>query len=153
MIPGRRLPGRFAERGRERTRLAKPDRQSDLGHRELRLGQERLGVLDASAVVISVRRHPEGLLKRAAEIIRTQTNETRERGERYLFGEMFLDIGGDDPLLPAGEAAPHRSFNRTDPGIEAHELVRQDDTMGLEIESIVGAGTLDLLAQLDRRIP
>ena len=52
---------------------------------------------------------------------------------------MFLDIGGDDPLLPAREAAPHRSFDRTDPGIEAHELVRQDDTKGFEIEPIVGS--------------
>ena len=66
---------------------------------------------------------------------------------------MFLDIRGDDPLLPAREAAPHRSFDRTDPGIETHELVRQDDTKGLEIEPIVGAGALDLLAQLDCRVP
>src|SRR3982074_66146 len=153
VIRGRGLPGRLAECGGERTGLAESDRQSDIGHRELRLGPERLGVLDASAIVISMRRHPQRLLERPAEIVRAQPNETRERGERYLLREMFLDIGGDDPLLPAREAAPHRSFDWTDPGVETHEFVRQDDTKGFEIESIVGAGTLDLLPQLDRRIP
>src|SRR4029077_2830472 len=93
------------------------------------------------------------LLERPAEIIRTQANETRKRGERYLLGEMFLDIRGHDPLLPARKAAPHRSFDRTDPGIEADELMRQDDTKGLEIKPIVGGGALNLLAQLDRSIP
>src|SRR3954471_24348606 len=153
LISGWRLPGRLAERGGERAGLAESDRQADIGYRQLRLGQERLGLLDASAVVIPVGRHPQRLLERPAEIIGTQANETRKRGERYLLGEMFLDIRGHDPLLPARKAAPHRSFDRTDPGIEADELMRQDDTKGLEIKPVVGGGALDLLAQLDRRIP
>src|SRR3954447_5661240 len=153
VIAGWREPRCLAERGGERAGLAESDRQSDVGHGELRLGQEHLGLLDTSAIVISVRRHSKGLLERAAEIVRAQTNETRERGEWYLLGKMFLDIRGGDPLLPAREAAPHRSFHRTDPGVETHELVCQDETESLDIESIVGAGTLDPLTQLDRRIP
>ena len=59
VIGGRRLPRRFAECGSERTGFAESDRQSDFGHRELRLRQKCLRLLDAPAVVISVRRHAE----------------------------------------------------------------------------------------------
>ena len=86
-------------------------------------------------------------------MMRAVANEPRKSGERYPLGKMFLDIRGDDPLLPAREAAPHRSFHRTNPGVETHKFVCQDETQGLDIESIVGAGAVALLAQLDRRIP
>jgi hypothetical protein len=36
-------------------------------------------------------------------MMRAQANELRKGGERYPFRKMFLDVGGDDPLLPRSE--------------------------------------------------
>ena len=83
-------------------------------------------MLDAPLVVISMRRQAEGLFERPAEIVPAQANELCERGEWYLFGQMLLDVGGDDPLLPGGETAARG--NALGPGIEAHELVGEHHT-------------------------
>ena len=68
VICGRRQPGRPAKRRGERACLAEAQRQSDIGHRWRRLGQQHLGVLDAALVVIAMRRHAEGLLERPAKV-------------------------------------------------------------------------------------
>src|ERR1700736_3263343 len=101
-----------------------------------------------------MRRHAEGLLERPAEIIGTQTNESREGLERDLLGEVLLDKGVDDPLLPAGETAARGSrFDPASARIDAHQLVRQHDTKSFEIGPIVRARALEQLHQLERSIP
>src|SRR5262245_49214854 len=69
VIRRRGQPGRLAKRRRERAGLAEADRQSDIGHRWLWLGQQHLGPLDPAIVVISVRRQSEGLLERPTEVV------------------------------------------------------------------------------------
>ena len=65
---------------------------------------------------------------------------------------MFLDIGGDGALLPGGEPAAHMRVDGGRPGVEAHELVRQDDAEGSEIGAAVGAGMLDQPHELACRV-
>ena len=36
--------------------------------------------------------------------MRAQINKTRERTNSYLFGDVLLDVGGDDELLPDSES-------------------------------------------------
>jgi hypothetical protein len=57
------------------------------------------------------------LLEGSAEIVRTGADQPGERCERYLLGEMFLDVGGGDALLPGREATLRRSFDALRPGI------------------------------------
>src|SRR6266850_7226091 len=107
VITGRRESRRFPKGCGERACLAEANRQSDIGHRGRGLRQQRLGALHTTAGVKSMRRDAEGLLEGPAEIVRAQANQLGERGERYLLGEMLLDIGGDDTLLPRREPAPN----------------------------------------------
>ena len=99
-----------------------------------------------------MRRKPEGLLERPAKVIPAELDQLRERGERDLLADVLLDIGGDGPLLPGREAAPRGRFDPLRPGVEARELVRQDDAKRLEIE-LVRAGTLHQRRELERRVP
>ena len=103
-IRRRRDARRLVERRGERARFAVADGHSDIRHRRRGLRQQQLGAFDATAVVISMRRHAERLLEGPAEIIRAQANEPRESRERYRLGEMLLDVGSDRALLPGGEA-------------------------------------------------
>src|SRR5258707_7707408 len=103
-IRRRRDARRLVERRGERARFAVADGHSDIRHRRRGLRQQKLGAFDATAVVISMRRHAERLLEGPAEIIRAQANQPRESRERYRLGEMLLDVGSDRSLLPGGEA-------------------------------------------------
>src|SRR5262249_56575291 len=97
-------------------------------------------------------RHAERPLERPAEMIRAQPNEVRERGERYLRGDVFFDIRGHHPLLPAGETATRRRFDAAPASAAAPELMHQHDAEGLPIMPILTTA-LDQLAQFDRRFP
>src|SRR5260370_393821 len=107
---GRGKAGRFGKCRAERTGLAEARGQSDLRHRERRIGQQNLRALDASAGVIAVRRHAKGLLEGPAEIVRAEPNQLRELGERDLVAKVLLDVRDRDPLLPGGETAAHRRY-------------------------------------------
>src|SRR5260221_8765215 len=109
-IRGRRRPSRLAKAGGERTGFAEADLQRDLGDRARGLRQQRLGILDAPRVVVAVGRHAERLLERSAEMIGAQANKLRQRGERYLSGDVFFDVSGHTALLPGSEAAARRRF-------------------------------------------
>jgi hypothetical protein len=102
--------------------------------------------------VISARRQAEGLLERPTEIVRAQTDQLGKPGERYLLAKVLIDIGGDDALLPSRETPSHRSFPAPNPGIEPHQLVRQDDAESLKIGSAGRGRTLDQPRQLERRL-
>src|SRR5882757_8847184 len=128
VIGGRREPGRLAEGGGERARFAEADGQADIGYRGRRPRQHLLRALDPTAGVITMRRHAEGLLEGPAEIERAEASQLRERGERYLLGQVLLDVGDHDPLLPGREtAARARLLDPRCSGIETHQLMRQDD--------------------------
>ena len=105
------------------------------------------------AGVISVRRYAERLLERPAEIVRTQANKLRESPERYLLGEVLLDVGRNRPLLPGSEAAPSGRSDAWGPGVETHEFMCQDGAESFEIGAAVGACTLDQPLELERRVP
>src|SRR5258707_14946745 len=55
--------------------------------------------------VITVRRHAEGTLERAGEMVLAQPRQFGEGGERDVVGDMLLDIGGHPLLLPGRKAA------------------------------------------------
>src|SRR5215475_11789969 len=114
----------MAKRRREGARFAEAELEGDLGHRAGRLCQQRLGAFDAAADVIAVWRNAERLLEGAAEIVGAQMNELRQRIERYRLGEVFLDVCGNEALLPNGEAAPHRRCAARNDTMAAHELMR-----------------------------
>src|ERR1700719_2818072 len=103
--------------------------------------------------MVAMRWYAEGLLERPTEIVRAQADQLRERGERYRFVKVVLDIGDDGPLLPSGESAADLRFHERRPGMEAHQLMRQYDTESFDIEPIVRAGGFDQCRQLERRIP
>src|SRR5262245_12209275 len=151
-ISGRCRPGCLAKGCRERACFAEADRQRDFGDRARGPRQERLGVLDATSVVIAVGRHAERPLEGPAEMIRAQPNAVRERGERYLLCDMFFYVRGDDPLLPGGETAARRRFDAARTSVAADELVRQHDAERLAIMPILTAA-LDQPAQFDRGVP
>src|SRR5262249_60049654 len=138
-ISGRCRPGCLAKGCRERGCLAEADRQRDVGDRARGPRQERLGVFDATSVVIAVGRHAERPLEGPAEMIRAQPNAVRERGERYLLCDMFFYVRGDDPLLPGGETAARRRFDAARTSVAADELVRQHDAERLAIMPILTA--------------
>src|SRR5215471_4513427 len=151
-ITGRCRPSRLAKSCGERTRFAEADLQRDLGDRARGLRQERLGVLDATSVVIAMGWRAERSLERPAEMIRAQSNEVRERGERYLRGDMFFDVAAHSALLPGGETAARRRFDAARASAAAHELMRQHDAECLAVMPILTAA-LDKLAQFDRGFP
>lgn len=86
-------------------------------------------------------------------MVRAQTDKLGKNRERYPLGKMILDIVGDRPLLPSGEAAPHGSVDAWGHRVQTGEFVRQHDPERLEIVPVVGANALDQLRQLVRRVP
>jgi hypothetical protein len=85
----------LSECRRERAGLAEPHFHSDRCDRGRRVRQQRLGSLDATVRVESMRRHAERLLERSAEMIRTEARELSEGGEGDLICNMLLDIVRD----------------------------------------------------------
>src|SRR5438309_885009 len=151
-VRGRRRSGRLAKARGERTRFAEAHLQGDLGDRGRGLRQERPGVLDAASVVIAMGRHAERLLEGSAEMIRAQANEARQRGERYLFGDVFFNVSGYSALLPGSETAARRRFGATRAAIAVHEVMGQHDAERLAI-MLVLTTAFDQLAQFDRGLP
>jgi hypothetical protein len=48
---------------------------------------------------------PKNCLKARQKWKGAQANKSRQRGGQNVFGEMFLDIRSDHPLLPTGETS------------------------------------------------
>src|SRR5215471_11634641 len=109
-------------------------------------------MLDATSVVIAMGRHAERPLERPAEMIGAEPNGARERGERYLLGDMFFNVAAHGPLLPSGETAARGRFYAAYAGAAAHELMRQHDAECLAVMPIFAA-VLDQPAQFDRGFP
>src|SRR5260221_10634393 len=151
-IRGRRGPGRLAKACGERTGFAEADLERDLGDRARGLRQQRLGILDAPRVVIAVGRYAERLLERPAEMIGAQANKLRQRGERYLFGDVFFDVSGHAALLPGGEAAARWRFGATRAYVAVYDVMGQHDADLFAIMLVVIA-VFDQPGQLDRGLP
>src|SRR6266851_6029277 len=77
-IIGRSHAGDFAERYGERAGAAEAERHSDFRDRHRSLRQQTLGALDTAVRVEAVRRHTEGLLECAREMVGAETHELRE---------------------------------------------------------------------------
>src|SRR5262249_56020335 len=96
--------------------------------------------------------HAERPLERSAEMIGAEPNGARERGERYLLGDMFFDVAARGPLLPGGETAARRRFDAAPATAAAHGLMRQHDAGCLAVMPIFTAA-LDHPPHLDRPFP
>ena len=94
-------------------------------------------MFDSTIRMISMRRYAEGMLESATEVVRAQASEPRKGGERYRFAQMGVDIGCDDSLLPACEAAPQVRFNALDPAAETDQFMREHDAERLEVKLVV----------------
>src|SRR5260221_11696132 len=102
--------------------------------------------------MIAMGRHAERPLEGPAEMIRAEPNGSRERGERYLLGDMFFGVVANGPLLPSGETAARRRFEAGHSNDAAHELMRQHDAERLAAMPIF-TGVLEQPCQLDPRFP
>lgn len=69
-------------------------------------------MLDAPVALIPLRRHSKRLLEGTAEVVPAQASKLRQSGERNSFRKVFLDVGCDDSLLPAGQPAPRVARGR-----------------------------------------
>ena len=112
VVMARCLACDFPKHRRKRARLTKANGEPDLGHRMFSLCQHYLGVFYAPICMVPMRRHAKRLLERPAKVKGAQSSHPRESGDRNLIGQVFLDVGADDPLLPCGQTTP-------DGGIEA----------------------------------
>ena len=116
-------------------------------------GQQDFRLLDAPLNVIAMRRHAERLLESATEIIRAQPHQLRERRERNLLGQMFVDVPGHDALLPRGEPAAEMHLRTRGAAIETDQFVDQNDPERLDIKPAFDARRLDRLLDLRGRAP
>src|SRR5260370_42144940 len=85
-------------------------------------------------------------------MIRAEPNGARERGERYLLGDMFFDVAAHGPLLPGGETAARRRFDAAHASAAAHALMRYHDPECLAVMPIFTA-VLDQPPQFDPGFP
>jgi hypothetical protein len=144
--------GRPVECRGEGARFTVAQGQSDIRHRRGASRQQKLGVFDATAVVIAARRQAERLLEGPAEIVRTQADQPREGRQRYRLGQMLFDVGRGRALLPGGKSAFRRSFDAWRSGGDANELKRQDGAERFEVGTAVGTWALDQALELERRV-
>lgn len=93
----------FPKSRREGACLLEPGFEGDLGDGHSRGHQHRLGTFDTTDFVVPMRRNPEGLLEGSAEMIAAKAGKLGQRVKWDIVGEMFFNIGGNDPLLPGRE--------------------------------------------------
>src|SRR6202022_440648 len=108
---------------------------------------------DAPAAVITDWRHAEGLPESPAEIVRAESDQLRKLCERYLVGDVLLDVLNRAPLRPGGEAPAARRCAAGGSAVEPHQLMRQDRAERFEIRSVARQGLFDKGHKLESRIP
>jgi len=79
--------------------VGKPGLLRDPGEGLLGLTKQTLCALETALNDIALRPNPGGLLERAAEVIRAQTGDVGQNGEREIVVEMRFDIVAH-PLQP-----------------------------------------------------
>src|SRR5205807_556147 len=89
--PAAGWPGLLAKRQGKRACLAEPDIESNLRHRQLALGQQDFGTVNAPAGQISVRRHAEGFLECSGKMERAELCQPSQGRQRDLIGKMLFD--------------------------------------------------------------
>src|SRR6478672_897539 len=142
-VVGGRCASLPAECGSKRAGAAETQHYANLRHRNRALCQQQRGILHAAVGLVPMRWHSERLLEGPAEIVPAQADELRKRVERYPLRKMFLDVGGDDPLLPRGEPTPDLGLHGGHPGVETDELVYKHDAKSVKIEPIFRPGAVD----------
>jgi hypothetical protein len=58
-------------------------------------------------------------------MVGAQARQFGKRREQDRLGEMLLDIGRDDSLLPGGKPAAHQLLSRRATLLQAQQLMRQ----------------------------
>src|SRR5262245_48202573 len=133
-----REAGQPAKCRRERARLAESHGDPDLGHRHCRFCKQHLAAFYSPLDVIAMRWDAERLLEGAGEVIGAQPRQARQGRQRNVLIEVFLDMGRDHALLPAGKPAAHRRTARLVAATEAPKLVHQNAAKSLEVGLILG---------------
>src|ERR1700752_4002581 len=103
--------------------------------------------------MISVRRHAEGTLERAGEMIWTEPHQLGQRRERNIVGDMLLDIGGHPLLLPARKAATTDRLVELCVTVDSNELMRQHDAERFGVLPMHGVRVLDHRLELESGLP
>ena len=148
-----REPGVLAERRRKGAGLAKAQIDPDLRHRHRGIGQQRLGLLDAQAAHVAVRRQAEGLLERPHEMKGAQPHDVGQRGQRNVVREVLLDVLRNLLLLPAGEPASNVLPFGSGAVVETQQLVHHHDAERLGILALIDTRILGLRLELGGCLP
>src|SRR6185437_532096 len=128
----RRLADMLAKRGRERTRLRKPDRETNLSDRRV-ARQQVLRALDAPARHVAQRRHADALLEGAGKVEQAQLHDLGKPRQQNTLGNTLFDVLGDARALPCREPAAQVGLCARRALVEAQELVREQDAERLGI--------------------
>src|SRR5262245_5330565 len=150
IVATRGKPGNFPKCSSERARLAKAQTQPDIGHRQYVPLKKGLGPLDPAIRVVAMRRRPEGLLERAAEMVRAQAHQARQSCEWDVLRQMLFDVRGCEPLLPRRQPSPGRSLCA---GVQPHKLVHKHRAHGFEVGQALSIRALYQVPQLVQRGP
>src|SRR5262245_17949720 len=148
VVAARRNPGGSPECGREGARLAETQPQADIRNRECVRRQQGFRLLDAPVRVVSMRGHTKGLLERAAEVVCAQLRHVRQGVERYVLGQMLLDVRGDEPSLPGRQPSFDRSVAAAAATVQPHQLVHEHYTERFEVTQALGLAALKETRQL-----
>src|SRR5215470_8398955 len=110
-IVGGGKPRRLPERRGECVRTAEAYHQADFRYRDRAFRQQQLGMLHATVGLVPMWGHSERLFEYPREMTRAQPNEACQGGKWYPLVDVFLDMVGDDLLLPGCEATPDWRLN------------------------------------------
>src|ERR1700677_4760851 len=150
-IGARGQSGHPTKRRAEGARIVVSDAKSNVRHRGCVLCQQCLGALDALRQLVALGRHTEGLTKGPAEIAGAQTNELRQRAERYGLRKTRLDIGDRLSPLPCGEAPGDSGQRAVSRVIHSRELMHQHDSQSFGV-TMIRATAFDQCRKLQRSL-
>ncbi len=103
----RRFPDNAPKPTREVRLIAHTAAQGDRTQRLKRRQHQSLGRLNAPAREIAVCGHTEGGFERAAEMSHAEAEQSGQVLDADLFCEFGINVRGEPPRLPRGEAASH----------------------------------------------
>jgi len=124
--------GEAAEVTIEVALVGEADGESDVGERELGVAEHLLDVLEAAAEEIAVRRHADGLLEGAGEMVRRKAGHGGQGLEADFLADVRLNEVADAMFHRGGEAASDEvwRFGHGHKAKHAQARLRMDDGFG-----------------------
>jgi hypothetical protein len=93
------------------------------------------------------------LLEGPAEVEGAQSGEVGERRKRDRLGQVLVDVGRDDALLPSAQAASSLCHGVIRYAMKPHQLMCEHGTQGFEVELVIQHRGFQQLPELGRRSP